>query len=91
VQASGKAVPDNSSIFPGFLAAGWILLTLFPVFILPDPHWFVRFFSFIFLFSVQSVVENINESVALVTMKIEISPSGTFLEFCLVDYILPLF
>ena len=64
VQASGKAVPDNSSIFPGFLAAGWILLTLFPVFILPESHWLVTFFSFIFLLPVLSVVETINESVA---------------------------
>jgi len=59
--ALGEAVPFNPSISPGFLATGWIVLSL--LINLPDPHWLVSSLTFIFLFPVLSAVELINESV----------------------------
>lgn len=62
VQASAEAVSPHTSISPGPLAAGWIVVTL--LWKLPDPFWLVTYLAVLVLLPVQKVVSGINESVA---------------------------
>jgi hypothetical protein len=55
-KAQENAVPMGSA---GFLAVGWIVVTILAR--LPDPYWLVSFLAVFFLVPVQSAINSINE------------------------------
>jgi hypothetical protein len=58
IQDDAEAQELPITLAAGFLAAGWIVLTLLVA--LPDPYWLITFLSVIFLLPVQSAVNDIN-------------------------------
>ena len=62
IQDTAEAQELRVTLASGFLAAGWIVLTL--LIALPDPYWLITFLSVIFLLPVQSVVNDINREVS---------------------------
>lgn len=61
IQETAEAQELPISLSPGFLACGWIILTL--LWRLPDPYWMVTLLAVFFLLPVQSAVNGINRSV----------------------------
>ncbi len=59
IQATAESQGIRKSIAPGFLAAGWIVITL--LWKLPDPYWLLAYFAVLTLLPVQSVVNEINQ------------------------------
>ncbi len=62
VQVSAIDLTLKKLISPGLLATGWAVVTLLHK--LPDPYWLVSYFAVTFLLPVQTVVNDINNSVA---------------------------
>jgi len=61
IRTTAQSLNLKRSIAIGPLAAGWIIVSLF--WRLPDPYWLLSYFAMLFLLPVQSLVNEMNESV----------------------------
>ncbi|MBA7604719.1 hypothetical protein ES703_11845 [subsurface metagenome] len=61
IRTTAQSLNLKRSIVAGPLAVGWIIVTLF--WRLPDAYWLLTYFAMLFLVPVQSLINEINESV----------------------------
>jgi hypothetical protein len=58
IRAQAASLGLRQSLPAGPLAVGWIITSL--LWKLPDPYWFVSFFSFVFILPVQALANRVN-------------------------------